>query len=78
MLRLSRRRRKEFFSSNQSRWLHKAGVRVDDGVDDVETTTSPNAQAAAREEFARPQKNQQMQRLTAWGNEQTKQFDPGG
>ena len=53
-------------------------LKPDVGVDDVETTTSPIAQAAGREAFARPQENRQKQRLTAWGNEQTKQFDPGG
>ena len=46
-------------------------VEVDDGEN---TTTSE--QATAREEFARPSKKRQQQRMAAWGNDQTKQFDP--
>ena len=44
----------------------------------VKPETSTSEQAATREEFARPPKNRQQQRMTAWGNEQTKQFDPEG
>ena len=51
-------------------------LQEDIGVNDETTTTT--AQAAAREEFARPPKNRQQRRVTAWGVEQTKQFDPGG
>ena len=46
------------------------------GLDDAETTNF-KAHIAAREDFARPPKKRQQQRA-AWGNEQAKQFDPGG
>ena len=73
----------------QCRWffarqLHKPGpggyyyFLQADVTNDVEITTTTNAQAATREEFARPPKNRQQQRMSAWGNEKTKQFDPGG
>ena len=39
-------------------------LQADVGVDDEEATTI-NAQAAAREEFARPPKNRRQQRVTA-------------
>ena len=52
-------------------------LQPDVGVDDAKTTTT-NLQADAREEFARPPKKRQQQRVTTSGNEQTKQFDPGG
>ena len=52
-------------------------LKTDVEVDDVETTTTTSAQAAASEKFARPLTRQQQQRMTAWGDDQTKQFDPG-
>ena len=89
MLRVNQRRGKEFFlfrpvlivfctfvctSTEQGTTVSlQADIRVDDG----ETTTT-NAQATAHEEFARPPKNRQQQRVTSRGAEQTKQFDPGG
>ena len=51
--------------------------QVDVGINDEETTIT-NAQAIAHKEFARPPKNRQQQRVTAWGAEQIKQLDPGG
>ena len=61
--------------------LDQAGTTIllqtDVGVGEAKTTTT-NAQATAREEFARPPKNRQQQRMTARGNGQTKQFDTGG
>ena len=50
--------------------------QADVGVKPETTTTT--AQVAACKEFARPPKNRQQRRVTAWGAEQTKQFDPGG
>ena len=44
--------------------------------DDKETTTSQ--QADAREEFPRPSKKRQQQRIIAWTLKQSKQFDPEG
>ena len=53
-------------------------LRADIGVNNVETTTTTTAHAAAREKFARPSRKRQEQRMTAWGDEQSRQFDPGG
>ena len=50
-------------------------LRADVGV---KPETSTSEQAAAREEFARPPKKRQQQRVTAWGYDQSKQFDPEG
>ena len=61
----------------EQEWTTTRLLKTDDGVDDAETTTT-SEQAAAREGFARPPKNRQKQRMTAWGREKTKQFDPGG
>ena len=52
-------------------------LQADVGVDDEETTTT-NAQGVGWEEFLRPLKKRQQQRMTVWGINQTKQFDPGG
>ena len=60
----------------EQEWTTTILLQTDVEVNDAETVT--NTQAAAREEFARPPKNRQQRRVTAWGNEQTKQFDPGG
>ena len=51
-------------------------LQTDVGVNDETTITT--AQAAAHEESARPPKNWQQRRVTAWGAEQIKQFDPEG
>ena len=64
-------------ASPESEWTNTFLLKTHVGVDDVGTTSTTNAQAAAREEFARPSKNRQQQKVTAWGSEQTKQFDPG-
>ena len=53
-------------------------LRADAGVEDIEATTTTNAQAAACEEFAKPSEKRQQQRMTAWGDEQSRQFDPEG
>ena len=54
-------------------------LQPDVGVDDNDkATTCTSEQAAAHEEFARPSKERQQQRMTAWTTEQSKQFDPGG
>ena len=47
-------------------------------ADVVVKPEATTAQAAAREDFARPPKNRQQRRVIAWGAEKTKQFDPGG
>ena len=52
-------------------------LQLDVGVDDKKETTANSQQAAVREEFARPTKNRQRQRTTAWTTEQNKQFDRG-
>ena len=44
----------------------------------VKPEISTSEQAAARKDFARSSKKRQQQRMTAWGNDQTKQLDPGG
>ena len=43
----------------------------------AETITN-SEQVPPREEFARPSKKRQQQRMTAWSTEQSKQFDHGG
>ena len=53
-------------------------LQADVGVDNVETTTTTNAQAAVCEEFARPSKKRQQQNMTAWSDEKSKQVGPGG
>ena len=52
-------------------------LEADVEMNDAETITT-KAQVAAREEFTRPSKKRQQRRVTAWGAEQTNQFDPGG
>ena len=52
-------------------------LQPDVGVDGEEKTTTL-AQAAAREEFAKPSKKRQQQRMTAWTTEQSKQLNPRG
>ena len=67
-----------FLHVDCTRTLNQEGtslLQADVGVDDEATTTT--AQAAACEEFARPPKKWQERRVTAWGTEQTKQFDAG-
>ena len=50
-------------------------LQADTGVNDDEITSE---QAVDREEFATLSKKRQQQTMKAWGNDQTKQFDPGG
>ena len=47
------------------------------GVDNKKDQPSTSQQVTAREEFARPTKKRQQQRMTAWTTEQSKQFDRG-
>ena len=62
-------------SSPEQECIH---FQPDVGVDgNDEVTTGTSQQAAAREEFARPTKKRQQQRMTAWTTEQSKQFDRG-
>ena len=49
----------------------------DVGVDDEKGQPATSQLAAAREEFARPTKKRQQQRMTTWTIKQSKQFDPG-
>ena len=52
-------------------------LQPDVGVDDEKDQPTTSQQAAAREEFARPTKKRQQQRMTAWSTGQNKQFDRG-
>ena len=45
---------------------------------EMEPETATTAQAAARGKFARPPNKRQQGSVTAWGNKQSKQFDPRG
>ena len=49
----------------------------DVGVDGDRDQPTTSQRATAREEFARPTKKRQQQRMTAWTTEQSKQFDLG-
>ena len=53
--------------------LHKPDV----GVDNEKEITDISQQATVHEEFARPTKKRQRQRMKAWTTEQSKQFDRG-
>ena len=57
-------------------WTAIILLQADVGTNVEKTTNSE--QAAAREEFARPSKKRQQQRMTACSKDPTKQFDPGG